>query len=383
MASRRWSNSAFGWLSILLTAILGLPMVISPLAQANDTRVVNVHVDDQTLVFPTDATDVATALGRAEVTLNEHDLVEPELDTPILSDMFHINVYRARPVVVLDGDERHTVVSAYQSPRLIAEQAGLIVYDEDQFELSRINNFLTDGTVGLKLRILRAIPLKLNLYGTTTAIRSQASTVGELLTERGLSVDDNDVLRPKAETALKAGMSVHLIRVSGDREVVEEALPFSRREIRDTAQPIGYSKVITPGQTGAALVTYDITYENGREVSRRAVDKVILDKPVEEVVVVGADFTGVYPDNAAILAALRECETHGNYQANTGNGFYGAYQFMTGTWATLNTGYARADLAPPAVQDKAALDNANRSGGGFWSQHPGCSDKLNLPQFPY
>ena len=32
------------------------------------------------------------------------------------------------------------------------------------------------------------------------------------------------------------------------------------------------------------------------------------------------------------LAQLRMCESSGNYAINTGNGFYGAYQFDLGTW---------------------------------------------------
>ena len=37
----------------------------------------------------------------------------------------------------------------------------------------------------------------------------------------------------------------------------------------------------------------------------------------------------------AAWAALRSCESHGNYQVNTGNGFYGAYQFDLGTWRSM------------------------------------------------
>jgi uncharacterized protein YabE (DUF348 family) len=371
-----------------LLSFLALPFLFGPLARATDTRVVNLHIDDQTLAFPTDAADVATVLERAEVAIGRHDLVEPSLDTPITSDMFHINVYRARPVLVMDGEDRYQIVSAYQSPRLIAEQAGLKVYDEDRFNFSRIDNFLSEGAPGLKLELLRATPLKLSLYGTTTDIRTQATSVGELLSERGLSADANDVLRPKTESPIKAGMTVYLVRVSGDREVVEEIIPYARREIRDTARPLGYSKVTTAGQNGAQLVTYDVVYENGREVSRKAVNKVVLDQPTEEVVIIGADYSGTYPNNAAILAALRGCE--GGYTTNTGNGFYGAYQFMQSTWdrtaarlgQTQWVGVRPSD-APPAVQDEFVLANARASSGGFWSQHPGCSQALGLPQFPY
>ena len=34
------------------------------------------------------------------------------------------------------------------------------------------------------------------------------------------------------------------------------------------------------------------------------------------------------------LLTLRLCESGGNYQTNTGNGYYGAYQFSIATWTT-------------------------------------------------
>jgi transglycosylase-like protein len=49
------------------------------------------------------------------------------------------------------------------------------------------------------------------------------------------------------------------------------------------------------------------------------------------------------------------CESGGDYSANTGNGFYGGYQFDSGTWdAYGDPAYAEASDAPPAVQDAAA-----------------------------
>lgn len=65
------------------------------------------------------------------------------------------------------------------------------------------------------------------------------------------------------------------------------------------------------------------------------------------------------------FAAIRQCESGGNYSTNTGNGFYGAYQFTQSTWSSL--GYSgRPDQAPPAVQDQAARQLAARSGFGQW-----------------
>jgi hypothetical protein len=75
-----------------------------------------------------------------------------------------------------------------------------------------------------------------------------------------------------------------------------------------------------------------------------------------------------------VWAALRNCESSGNYAENTGNGFYGAYQFLPSTWWGLGyTGYPND--ASPAVQDQAAMQLQVRSG---WGQWPECARKLGL-----
>lgn len=81
---------------------------------------------------------------------------------------------------------------------------------------------------------------------------------------------------------------------------------------------------------------------------------------------------------AADFAALRQCESGGNYAIDTGNGYYGAYQFDIGTWQGL--GYpGLPSAAPAAVQDQAA-ERLQAARG--WSPWPGCSAKLGLGRTP-
>lgn len=75
---------------------------------------------------------------------------------------------------------------------------------------------------------------------------------------------------------------------------------------------------------------------------------------------------------------LRMCESGNTYERNSGNGYYGAYQFNISTWrgyAPDGYGDVRPDLAPPAVQDQAALALYNKRG---WQPWPACSRKLGL-----
>ncbi len=87
----------------------------------------------------------------------------------------------------------------------------------------------------------------------------------------------------------------------------------------------------------------------------------------------GSGTAGATP-NAADWLALRTCESSDNYQENTGNGYFGAYQFSQATWTGL--GYpGRPDQEPPSMQDQAAATLQAESGWGAW---PSCSAALGL-----
>jgi hypothetical protein len=74
---------------------------------------------------------------------------------------------------------------------------------------------------------------------------------------------------------------------------------------------------------------------------------------------------------------LRVCESGNNYAINTGNGYYGAYQFNLGTWRGVGgTGYPHQ--ASPAVQDALALTLYRQRGWSPWA----CARILGLPVRP-
>lgn len=65
------------------------------------------------------------------------------------------------------------------------------------------------------------------------------------------------------------------------------------------------------------------------------------------------------------LQAIRQCESGGNYATNTGNGFYGAYQFTQSTWESVG-GSGNPAAASPAEQDRRAAMLYAREGPGPW-----------------
>jgi hypothetical protein len=80
------------------------------------------------------------------------------------------------------------------------------------------------------------------------------------------------------------------------------------------------------------------------------------------------------PLTEAQITYLGQCEAGMDPTKNTGNGYYGAFQFSYGTWQRMETGYERADLAPLEVQKAAVQKLLSRS--SIFGQFPGCARKM-------
>ncbi len=137
-----------------------------------------------------------------------------------------------------------------------------------------------------------------------------------------------------------------------------------------------------------AWLAYVSAHTPAPAVTPKVAPPVVVATPVVHVVPVAAPHhvpapvTAVAPATTpasgavagGVWARLRQCESGGNYSDDTGNGYYGAYQFSLATWHGV--GYSGLpSSAPPAVQDQAAQKLQARSG---WGQWPACSRRLGL-----
>ena len=362
------------WAGAAFVALIALLLLMVPRAShAENSRVITIFHDGVQQTVVTDAETIEEALKRAQVTLGEHDSVEPARDMKLTAPGYDVNVYRARPVTVVDGQSRHVVMSPHTSARQIVADAGLTLHNEDAHQLTRIDNFLEEGGVGLKLTIDRATPINFVLYGKPTPIRTQAENVGDLLKEKGVVLGAQDGTSVAAQTPITPGMMVEIWRNGVQTVTEEQEVAFTTEFIRATDKPVSFKQVQTPGKKGKKLVTFQVELKNGQTVSRKEIQSVVTEQPAKQVEVIGVQvgFTGAFQE---ALVKLRTCEAGGRYDRNSGNGYYGAYQYDISTWGNYQ-GYARADLAPPEVQDQKVYETYKRRG---WSPWPGCTKKLGL-----
>ena len=321
----------------------------------------------------TKARTIREALKLAKFSIDERqDVVEPSLDSEMVAEKYNINIFRARPITIVDGNKRLKVTTAEQTPALIAKVAGIEVFEEDKITLSNSDNMAVDGA-NMVMKIDRASMVNFVLYGKESVIRTHAKTVGELLKEKNIDPKKDDTLSVDRSAKIIPGMKIELWRNGKQTITAEEDVKFEVEKVQDANRDSGYREVKQAGENGKKNVTYEIEMKNGVEVSRKEIASVVTKEPKKQIEIVGTksstSFSGSFSE---ALARLRSCE--GSYTSNTGNGYYGAYQFDKRTWGNYG-GYELASDAPAAVQDEKAWQTYKARG---WQPWPTCKVKMGL-----
>lgn len=249
-------------------------------------HIITIYDQGEKRVVLTKASDVKQTLEQADVKLETHDRVEPALATQFVASEYTINIYRAYPVVIVDGLKREQVLTPYGSARDIVKDANMKVRDEDMLTLEHSTNILADGA-GARLTITRAMPVTLVLYGAPTQVYTQARTVAELLSEKNITLESQDTVSVASTTAIRDNMTIEIWRDGVQAVTIEESIAFPVRTVLDADRPVGFREVQTPGVPGKKQVVYEVTRQNGQEVSRKVLQDVLVTQPQEQVELVG------------------------------------------------------------------------------------------------
>ena len=343
-----------------------------PAAKA-DEKLVTIYDRGAEKTIVTKARTIREALKLAKFSIDERqDVVEPSLDSEMVAEKYNINIFRARPITIVDGNKRLKITTAEQTPALIAKTAGIEVFEEDKTTLSNSDNMAVDGA-NMVMKIDRASMVNFVLYGKESVIRTHAKTVGELLKEKNIDPKKDDTLSVDRSAKIISGMKIELWRNGKQTITAEEDVKFEVEKVQDANRDSGYREVKQVGENGKKNVTYEVEMKNGVEVSRKEIASVVTKEPRKQIEIVGTksstSFSGSFSE---ALARLRSCE--GSYTSNTGNGYYGAYQFDKRTWGNYG-GYELASDAPAAVQDEKAWQTYKARG---WQPWPTCKVKMGL-----
>lgn len=289
------------FLILLLGSILTYFLFISHSKQfmvTPNSKIVIISHDGLKQVVPTKDKNVGSLLSQLNIKLNQGDVVQPSLTTEINQDDFRINIHRAIPVEVVDGNNITYTFSAATTPRAIAQQAGVFVYPQDNATTEPTVNFASSGAIGEQVVIDRATPVALNLYGTPLSIRTHAKTVGDVIKQENIKLSSTDQIVPSTDTKLSTNSQVFIVRKGTKIVSVTQTIPMPIQTISDPSLAYGTSAVTQQGSNGTEVITYQQQLSNGQVVSQSQIQTVITTPAVTEVVDQGTSLSGVKGDMA-------------------------------------------------------------------------------------
>jgi uncharacterized protein YabE (DUF348 family) len=336
---------------------------------------VTLSLDGAAAEVSTSAETVADVLDEEGVKLGDHDVVAPSLDTPV-TDGTRIAVKFGRPLMVnLDGDKsRHWVTATDVTSAL--DQIGIRV-GEASLSTSRGAEISRSG-----MRLVIATPKKISfaIAGAKPVTKRVAVlTVGQALKEQGVRFDKDDIVSPRPSKILDKHDRITVTKVRVVKKRVDaEPISYSTRTTYDDTMLKGKQQTVRAGRAGHRDVTYQLRYENGRLVARKVLGVRHYVAPVDAVVKVGTKEPApapvvpaapVYSSGSSVWDAIAQCESGGNWAANTGNGYYGGLQFSLSTWQAYGgSGLPSAN----SRETQIAIAEKVRAASGGYGAWPVC-----------
>lgn len=323
------------------------------------------------------------ALNTAGVSVGSHDLVAPASDQRVTNGDTVVVRTATEYDVTVDGN-RTTAWSTASSisgvlsalPAVSSSMAADRSYTRAEMPL---------GEGGETIHVVAD-------GATTDVVASAAEGTTAILQKAGISAGPID--RVTLENS-GGDITLRVARVVRGNITTTTEIPYDTEEREDAEAEQGTEKTVQEGVVGSQTTeSYQETIDGQVTVSAvltttrteptpRIISKGTKEKKAEETKnssdsSSSSSSSSSSPavasgDDAAIWAAIAQCESGGNPSTNTGNGYYGMYQFSLPTWQSVG-GTGLPSDASAEEQTMRARMLQQRAGWGQW----GCAYKLGL-----
>lgn len=201
----------------------------------------------------------------------------------IITSLLATGFIWATKKVTITVDDKDLAVTTYSSDaRAVLAQAGLTLEPSDEVRMS--TEKLENGT---RIRVYRAIPLRVTYHGETTQIISGKPTVREVVASMGIP-EENVKLTPDADTPTTPNMDIQAV-VLAERLVTEQAVdPIPVVYQSDASLEKGIERVESEGKPGTKQITIKEYFADDQQVKSEVVGETVLLPPEPQVIHVGS-----------------------------------------------------------------------------------------------
>ncbi|MCB2294685.1 G5 domain-containing protein [Clostridium algoriphilum] len=204
------------------------------------------------------------------------------LVTIIATLSIYVCIIRKNITVVVDGSPINLVT--YQKTLGSALKKSNINIDVKDKINKPLNSKIVDNGI---ITINRAVNIKVFVDNKELNIKSAEKNVTQMLSSQKIAIKSSDKVSPSVQTKLTKGMNVKITRV--DTKTIQKSSPidFSTVFKKDNKMEKSKTNVSQKGVKGEKKITLNVTYENGKEVTRKVVKETLVKKPQNKIIVQG------------------------------------------------------------------------------------------------
>ncbi|WP_159462109.1 G5 and 3D domain-containing protein [Salirhabdus sp. Marseille-P4669] len=243
----------------------------------------------------THADTVNELLSQLNIDVKEHDEVLPGKSEAIEQGMEVTYNKALKVIVTIEGKSSEYYTTANTIGELFAEK-NIDVKSQDDLSLETS----AEITEGLEVNIEKAYQVTLNDGGKEKTVWTTANTIEQFLQEQNITLDELDKLNLKKEKLITSNLDLTVTRVEKVEDVVKETVDYATVTKNDDSLPNGEKKVVQDGEEGIVVKTYEVIFENGKEVDRKLISEEVEKEGQDQIVALGTKKPEPKPETTTV-----------------------------------------------------------------------------------
>lgn len=187
-----------------------------------------------------------------------------------------------RVTVVIDGKSAQVKSQATTVGDLLSESS--VRYSRGDVVSPGLDS---DVTSGMTIVVRHAIPVTLDLGGDKVRARVVGRTVADALVAVGTDPSANTAVTPSLDTELRPNMTITAPEVFVRVTKEQVSVPYTTETRKDPSLPKGRREVVAAGAAGSAVRVYRVVVTDGVASAPQLAAETVVAEPVNRVVAVG------------------------------------------------------------------------------------------------
>lgn len=140
---------------------------------------------------------------------------------------------------------------------------------------------------GSEITISKAVPITIKYQDSVITTATSMPTVSRALAEAGLLPGEDDIISPSGSSKITEGMNISITKVESGEVTEFEYTDFKTEYADDSTLAEGKTKIKQNGKKGRIKITYAVSYNDGKQVSKKETSRITESEPVSKIIAVG------------------------------------------------------------------------------------------------